>query len=143
MGKKLWFVFLFFTVAAFCIFADPVEGLWKSIDEKTQQVTGVWKIYEKDGKLFGEMVMTKGYHPQGAVTACKETYKDFPKKGRVNKMPLVGTPFIYNLIKNRKAIGIKGISLIRATESITIAKLSSVKRIIKNIKKICSKCAAK
>ena len=108
MGKKLWFVFLFFTVAAFCIFADPVEGLWKSIDEKTQQVTGVWKIYEKDGKLFGEMVMTKGYHPQGAVTACKETYKDFPKKGRVNKMPLVGTPFIYNLIKKSEGYWHKG-----------------------------------
>ncbi|MEL3911892.1 DUF2147 domain-containing protein [Treponema pedis] len=108
MKNKFFFILLFFITGTFCLFSDPVEGLWKSIDEKTNKVTGVWKIYEKDGMLFGEMLMTNGHHPQAAVTACKESYKDFPKPGRVNKMPLVGTPFIYNLIKKSEGYWHKG-----------------------------------
>lgn len=100
MNKKIIFIFLIAIVSMLYVFADdPVIGLWKSVDEKTNTVTGVWNIYEKDGKLFGHMIMTKGHSNDKLATACTKTYKDFPKAGKVSEMPLVGTPFIYNLVK--------------------------------------------
>jgi hypothetical protein len=45
-------VFALATAAA----ADKVEGFWKSIDEKTSKVTAAWRIYQKDGVLYGEIV---------------------------------------------------------------------------------------
>mgnify|MGYP000933357278 FL=1 len=59
--KKISFITLFFMcILAMGFSEDPVAGLWKSVDEKTNKVTGVWHIYEKDGKLFGEMLVTVG-----------------------------------------------------------------------------------
>ncbi len=108
MLKKLGLVLfgLFFIQGIFA--QDPVFGLWKSIDENTNKVTGIWKIYEKNGKLFGEMIMTLGHYPDEAAKSCKSSYKDFPKAGNVNKMPLVGTSFIYNLIKKSEGYWYKG-----------------------------------
>lgn len=79
--------------------ADPAEGLWKSIDEKTGKPTGVWNIYVENDKLYGTMLVCMDHNPKAAVTACKDSYPDFPKKGKVKNMALVGTPFIYNFGK--------------------------------------------
>lgn len=88
--------------------ADPVEGLWKSVDEKTGKVTGAWKIEVKNDMLFGELLVAIDREPRGAVTACKDSYPDFPKKGKVKNMPLVGTPFIYNLKQKSEGVWHKG-----------------------------------
>lgn len=77
--------------------ADPVEGIWKSVDDNTGKPTGVWRLYVQDGKLFGKILVCMGRAPNAAVVSCTRTYPDFPKKGNVANMPLVGTPFIYNL----------------------------------------------
>lgn len=108
MKKVIFIPFFFMCILAMGFSQDPVIGLWKSVDEKTNKVTGVWNIYEKDGKLFGEMLVTIGHDPNEAASSCKESYKDFPKKGRVNKMALVGTPFIYNLVKKEEGSWHKG-----------------------------------
>ncbi len=102
--KKIFIFLMILMMGATLAFAlDPAEGLWKSVDEKTGKATGVWKVYVKDNKLFGEMCVCIGYANDAAATSCKESYDDFPKKGSVKKMALVGTPFIYNLEK--KGIG--------------------------------------
>lgn len=106
MKKICVCLFVFFASAVFA--ADPVEGLWKSIDEKNGKVTGIWKIEEKDGLLFGEMVVAVGRDPRASVPACKDTYPEFPKKGKVKNMALVGTPFIYNLKKKSEGFWHKG-----------------------------------
>ena len=98
-------------LAVLCILpsaADPVEGLWKSVDEKTGNVTGAWKIEVKNNLLFGEMLVTIGRDPNGAATSCKDSYPDFPKKGKVCNMPIVGTPFIYNLKQKSEGVWHKG-----------------------------------
>lgn len=79
--------------------ADPACGIWKSIDDKTGEVTAIWKIYEKDGKLFGTIAAVMN-DPQDVIAdACKESYKGFPVSGAVNKMKTVGTPWIFNMQK--------------------------------------------
>ena len=77
--------------------ADKVEGLWKSIDEKTGKVTAAWQIYQKDSKLYGIILVVPNQKDDKIATDCKPSYKDFPISGEVNKMTVVNTPFIYGL----------------------------------------------
>lgn len=106
--KKIFAAFGLFAFSAVILAADPVEGLWKSIDEKTGKITGIWKIEIKEDKLFGEMMVTIGKNPRAAAVSCRDSYPDFPKKGKVKNMPLVGTPFIYNLKKKQEGLWHKG-----------------------------------
>lgn len=79
------------------IFAlDKVEGFWKSVDE-SGKVTAIWKVYQKNNKLFGEIVTVPGQSDATIASACTGTYKDFPVSGDVSKMTVVNTPFIYGL----------------------------------------------
>ena len=89
-------------------FADPAECLWKSIDDKTGEITAVWKIYEENGSLFGTIVAVVD-NPQDVIaSACKESYKGFPVAGKVNQMHTVGTPWIYNMKKDSEGNWSKG-----------------------------------
>ncbi len=98
--KKFAIAFLSLFVFATGVFAaDPACGIWKSIDDKTGKVTAIWKIYEERGMLFGTIAAVVD-NPQDVIAdACKESYKNFPKAGPVNKMTTVGTPWIYNMVK--------------------------------------------
>lgn len=81
-------------------FSEDVScGIWKSVDDKTGEITAIWKIYEKDGMLFGTIAATVNKPQDSIATACKASYKDFPLPGAVNKMHNVGTPWIYNMKK--------------------------------------------
>ena len=98
--KKLVLAIIGLFAFTFSTFAkDPAEGLWKSIDDKTGKVTAIWRIYEQNGKLFGTIAaMTND--PQDVIAVdCKESYKNFPLSGAVNKMKIVGTPWIFNMEK--------------------------------------------
>jgi uncharacterized protein (DUF2147 family) len=103
MQKKLFVATMVFLVGALAVFAaDPVEGYWKSVDEEGK-ATAFWKIYEKDGSLYGEILKIVGKPDSTIATAAKPGYKNFPVSGEVNKMKVVGTPWIYGLKK--KAAG--------------------------------------
>ncbi len=88
------FLGLFATLVAFA--ADPVVGLWKSVDEEGK-TTAAWRIYEKGGLLFGEIVTVPNEREDKLADKCKPSYKDFPVSGDVSKMKVIGTPFIFNL----------------------------------------------
>jgi uncharacterized protein (DUF2147 family) len=96
--KKLTIVFLLFLfTAGFCCAADPVEGFWLSVDEKTDKVTAGWQIYQEGGKLFGKVLSMADYDNTLHAVPCKESYPGFPLPGKVNQMLVVGTPWIYGL----------------------------------------------
>jgi uncharacterized protein (DUF2147 family) len=98
MSKKTFLVALISLVAAgIALAADPVEGLWKSIDETTGKATAFWKIYQTGGKLQGEIVRIVGKPDTTIATDCKESYKNFPVAGKVNQMKVIGTPWIWGL----------------------------------------------
>jgi len=95
------------TAAVFC-FADPAEGFWLSIDDKTNQVTAGWQIYEEGGKLYGK-VLSLTDQPRGTIASrCRESYRGFPIAGRVNTMPVAGTPWIFGLTRQREGVWING-----------------------------------
>lgn len=106
--KKFSVVLMLLAVVAMGCFADPACGLWKSIDDKTGDVTAIWRIYEKDGLLFGEIAAVVD-NPQNVIaSACKPSYKGFPKAGNVNEMMTVGTPWIFNMQKESDGNWSKG-----------------------------------
>jgi uncharacterized protein (DUF2147 family) len=98
--KKIIAILICLTVTAVCFAQnDPVEGYWISVDEKTNKVTAGWQIYQENGKLFGK-ILSLADHPIGQLAdSCKESYKNFPIAGKVNAMPVAGTPWIYGLTR--------------------------------------------
>ena len=104
--KKLLVIFIaMFFMSAFCFAADPAEGFWVSVDEKTGKMTAGWEIYIVGDKLFGRILSVTG-HPQDVKAAnCKESYKGFNVPGKVNEMPVVGTSWIFDLTLDRSGPG--------------------------------------
>ncbi|MDR2733231.1 MAG: DUF2147 domain-containing protein [Spirochaetota bacterium] len=97
MKKSIPLVLAFLFIAGVVCAADPVEGYWLSVDEKTGKVTAGWYIYQQGGKLFGKIMSLADVEPTALAKDCKESYAGFPIAGRVNKMPIVGSPWIYGL----------------------------------------------
>ena len=97
MKKITVFLAVFAFVSGFCFGADPAEGFWLSVDEKSGKATGGWEIYVSGGKLFGR-VLSLAEKPQDQIaTNAKESYEGFPVAGKVNEMKVVGTTWIFNL----------------------------------------------
>ena len=100
--KLLILIVLLFTVNI-CFAADPAEGFWISIDEKTgKEITG-WEIFVRNGKLYGRIVSLAGLSQTIKAEQCKDSYKGFPIAGKVSQMTVVGTTWIFNLVPVGKA----------------------------------------
>ena len=80
---------------------DPAEGYWISLDEKTNRPNGSWFIYQERGKLLGTMAALVGSPQDTKATFCKESYRNYPLQGNVKEMPLVGSPWIFGLAKEK------------------------------------------
>jgi uncharacterized protein (DUF2147 family) len=80
-----------------CFATDPVEGFWVSVDDKTGQATAGWELYQNEGKLYGKILSIVGYPQHAKALTCKESYRGFPLSGKVNELPVVGTPWIFGL----------------------------------------------
>jgi len=98
--KKIIALVIGLSIAAVCFAqSDPVEGYWLSVDEKTNKVTAGWQIYQQNGILYGK-ILSLSEDPKGTIAKdVKESYKDFPLPGKVNKMEVAGPPWIFGLTK--------------------------------------------
>jgi uncharacterized protein (DUF2147 family) len=95
---KKYLMWCALVMAAGLCFADPVEGYWLSVDEKTEKVTAGWEIYVKEGKLYGKVLSSA--LPE-EPNRCRDSYRDFPVPGRVSELPMIGTPWIFGLVMDR------------------------------------------
>ena len=97
--KKITILLLVLTATAFRLFADPAEGYWLSIDDKTKKVTAGWHIYVENGILYGKILSMADWPPETLAESCKENYDnvDYPIPGKVNQMPVVGTIWLWGL----------------------------------------------
>ncbi len=107
MNKRNFILVLLVLFAATAVFAaDPAEGYWKSIDEKTNKVTGVWFLkVESDGLLYGTLVWAPNCKKSELATACTDQskYADFGKVAR--NQTVMGTKWLYKL-KRTKTPGV-------------------------------------
>jgi uncharacterized protein (DUF2147 family) len=77
--------------------ASPV-GLWKTIDEKTDQATSIVRIAERDGALFGEIIqiLDPAAPPDAVCGLCTDARKN---------APIVGLTIIRNVEPNGNSNG--------------------------------------
>ncbi|MDR3276551.1 MAG: DUF2147 domain-containing protein [Treponema sp.] len=110
--KKRVVVGIFLLIAAgICFAADPAEGYWKSVDEKSGDITGGWYIYQKDGKLYGEIVSAPSVNATTLSAEKKlERYQGFPYAERPGQRAVLGTTWIFGLtpVKNKPGAWEKG-----------------------------------
>ncbi|WP_461255355.1 DUF2147 domain-containing protein [Treponema sp. R80B11-R83G3] len=88
-------VILFCAATTFA--ADPVEGFWLSVDPITEKIQSGWEMYESNGHLYGKMLSAVGCSPTDKAHKCDESYPDFPIAGKVNQLPIIGTPWMFGL----------------------------------------------
>jgi uncharacterized protein (DUF2147 family) len=65
---------------------DPVLGIWKTIDEKTNQPSSLIRLDEKNGELIGtvtELILTPGETLVTHCNLCKDDRKGKPITGMV------------------------------------------------------------
>ena len=67
-------------------------GMWKTFDDKTGHARAIVRIYERDGKLFGEI--QEVFTPGGETRVCK-----FCTDERKNQ-PIIGLRIIRNMKPN-------------------------------------------
>jgi uncharacterized protein (DUF2147 family) len=77
--------------------ADPVEGFWLSVDDKTGEIKSGWEIYESNGYMYGKMLSAVGFTSATKAARCRDSYAGFPIDGKVNQLPLLGTPWLFGL----------------------------------------------
>jgi len=77
--------------------ADPVEGFWLSVDDKTGEIKSGWEIYESNGYMYGKMLSAVGFTSATTAARCRDSYANFPIAGKVNQLPLLGTPWLFGL----------------------------------------------
>ncbi|MDR0598540.1 MAG: DUF2147 domain-containing protein [Treponema sp.] len=96
--KKLYMAALFAALGGLCFAADPAEGFWISVDEKTGKATAGWEVYIQNGKLYGRILSVAGEPQDVKADKCKDSYKGFPTPGKVSEMTVVGTIWIFGLV---------------------------------------------
>jgi uncharacterized protein (DUF2147 family) len=96
--KKIITTAIIILIYAGAVFAaDPVEGFWMSVDDKTGEIKSGWEIYESNGYLYGKILSAIGFSSTTRAARCRESYANFPIAGKVNQLPLLGTPWIFGL----------------------------------------------
>jgi len=96
---QIFFIIALFLVSSgICFAADPAEGFWISVDEKTGQDTAGWEIFIRDGKLYGRILSLADLPQNVKADQCKDSYKGFPASGKVSEMTVVGTSWIFGLV---------------------------------------------
>lgn len=90
---------MIFAGAGMCFAADPLEGYWISYDDKTGNETAGWQIYADADKLCGKILSAPGVLETAKAAKCKASYPGFPVSGKVNEMPVIGSPWIFGLTK--------------------------------------------
>ncbi len=76
------------------MFGQSPIGTWKTIDDETKQAKSYVEIFEKDGKLYGKVIMI--------LTKGKENAKCTDCTGALKNKPIVGMQILSGLKKDGK-----------------------------------------
>ena len=101
--KKIILAALMVLTAALCFAKDPCEGYWISYDEKSGKATAGWELtVNENGILMGKIIHNAAEPDDilAVATKGKGPYDDFPVKGEMYEMQVVGTSWIYNMKKD-------------------------------------------
>ena len=98
MRLALAFLMMFFAAMAAAADRTSPVGLWKTIDDKTQQPRSLVRIMESGGTLEGRIEQLLNRQPdddpEGLCRACKGDRKD---------RPVIGMKILWGLVQNGEA----------------------------------------
>jgi len=97
MKQRCAAIVLAFFCAGALSAADPAEGYWLGVDDKSGEVLAGWEIYQDGGLLLGKMLSARGVAATERASRVKDSYPGFPVSGKVSAMPVLGTPWIFGL----------------------------------------------
>lgn len=81
----------FFTFSYLFTFGQSPIGVWKTIDDETNQPKSHIQIYEKEGKLYGKVIKLLANAKTTICSKCPGEYKD---------LPIVGIDILKDLVKD-------------------------------------------
>ncbi len=79
--KKLLIVSMTMMLSTGLLAQESVVGVWKTIDDETGEAKSHVRVYQKEGKLYGEIVKLLRVEQDTPCTACKGKLKGKPLKG--------------------------------------------------------------
>ena len=98
MKKIISILSVILLVGAMCFAADSAEGFWISVDEKTNEDTAGWQIWQDGGKLNGKILSVAGQDQDEKATGGKgKSYDNFLNGADVGTLTTVGTSWIWAL----------------------------------------------
>lgn len=96
--KKICSLLTILLLATFCFAADPAEGFWISVDEKTKESTAGWKIWQENNVLYGKILSLAGKPQDGLTTGGSgKSYDNFQNGADIGTLTTVGTTWIWDL----------------------------------------------
>ena len=100
MKKIIALIATVLVLGTMCFAADPAEGFWISVDEKTNQPTAGWQIWVQGGKLNGK-ILSVADAPQDTLAegAKGKHYDNFMNNVDIGTLKSVGTSWIWDLSK--------------------------------------------
>ena len=101
MKKQILFVLLFALIGGVLFAADPAEGFWISVDEKTGKQTAGWEIWQENGKLFGKILSIADNPQDIKAGGAGKSYDNFQNGVDVSTLNIIGTTWIWGLTKQK------------------------------------------
>jgi uncharacterized protein (DUF2147 family) len=108
MKKFLMMCGVLVVIGAAQLAADPAEGYWLSVDDKSGKINAGWEIYVVDGKLYGKILSIADFDQGELATACTGKYPGFPGQGPANELTVVGTTWVFGLSQDSAGQWSKG-----------------------------------
>jgi len=94
-GKRFTVMLVLLAVALLGRAAGPargIQGLWRTVDDKTGQPRGVVHIYQEHGQYFGKIV--SAFDPEEAHEVCKSC------SGALHNKPIIGLVILRDMRQN-------------------------------------------
>jgi uncharacterized protein (DUF2147 family) len=101
MKKQILFVLLFALIGGVLFAADPAEGFWISVDEKTGKQTAGWEIWQENGKLYGKILSIADNPQDIKAGGAGKSYDNFQNGVDVSTLNIIGTTWIWDLTKQK------------------------------------------
>ena len=83
--------FLLLILSSYSVAAQNITGKWRTIDDETGKPKSIVKIYEKDGKLFGDIIEI--LNPDKVNSICSKC------EGDLKDQPILGMTIIRDMKK--------------------------------------------
>ena len=75
------------------IYAQDIIGEWRTIDDETGEPKSIVKIYERNGKVFGDIIEI--LNSDGVSSVCSKC------EGDLKDQPILGMSIIRDMIKDK------------------------------------------